>query len=311
MQPVRTDPRRGVRPAGEHERVGVLDEWSQECPALVGQGRGGVATDVAPPDDLRAGVAELLHHARGLRIVEKDDVARAHHRHQVVDVRPQRLGEEGVLGIAQGTAVTRLPVQHVVHPLGDDEEGRGTRQHPPLGVDADTARVRQQGLQHLGHTTAVSGGVDVPHDAALEELARLRRRGVEQVAAVVGEQRAEPLHVHRGDADLFHEFTVPSFGAVRSPQAGITRRRSGVDDQGDDHGAASERPLRPPTDVAGQHLLELVGVADPFRRGPGRGSSRSPGWHRRRRRPRARIHAPGSRAARRDDPCRRRRWPAP
>ena len=198
LQLLGRDPLRGVHTPGEDERVGVLDQRSQEGPALVGQRRGGVATDVAPPDHLRAGVAELRHHSRGLRIVQHDDVAWTHHRHQVVDVRAQRLGEKGMLGVAQGAAVTRLPVQHVVHPLGDDEEVRGTRQHPPSGVDADPACVRKHGLQHLRHATAMSGGVDVPDDLAVEELTRLRRHGVEQVVALVGQQRGEAVRCRAG-----------------------------------------------------------------------------------------------------------------
>ena len=42
------------------------------------------------------------------------------------------------------------------------------------------------------------------------------------------------------------------------------RTSSGVDDYGDDQGGAAELLVRPPSDVAGQQLFELMGVADPF-----------------------------------------------
>ena len=46
------------------------------------------------------------------------------------------------------------------------------RDHHPARVDPGAARVCEQRLEHLGHSPAAGGGVDVPHDAAREQLPR-------------------------------------------------------------------------------------------------------------------------------------------
>ena len=80
------------------------------------------------PDDGHALLDQRPDHARGLGIVQEDDVARAYALRQQVGVLGGDALVDGALGVAQRPAVARVAVQAIVQALGDAEE---------LGVAAD------------------------------------------------------------------------------------------------------------------------------------------------------------------------------
>ena len=86
--------------------------------------------------------------------------------------------------------------------LGDLEEVGIAPDHEPADVEAGSAAVGEQRLQHLGNAAAGRGGVDVQHrPASQERLGRLGDRLVTS-GAVRTDQGLEPGRIERLNVDL-------------------------------------------------------------------------------------------------------------
>jgi hypothetical protein len=88
---------------------------------------------------------------------------------------PQSLLVNLVCAFIERHDISQRPVQRVVDPLGHVKEVWVPRDHQPAGVDADAARVAQQGGQHLGHAAAHRRRVDVPEHSFREAIPGLVR----------------------------------------------------------------------------------------------------------------------------------------
>ena len=102
------------------------------------------------------------------RVVDDDDVTGPDLGADRRDVRRGRPFIDDTLGRAEVSAVSRGPVETVVDALRDGEELWFPCDDEPLGVDADTPHVAEEGGQHLGHTAPRCGRVDV-HDLPVAE----------------------------------------------------------------------------------------------------------------------------------------------
>ncbi len=108
--------------------------------------------------------------------MEIDDVAGLDQLCERLGVLAADLEVLGVLGLAQGRPDAVGAVQAVVDALGDPEELGVAADDHPAHVGAGSARVGEQRVQQLGDTAADLGRVEVPDDAAVEQLARIGDR---------------------------------------------------------------------------------------------------------------------------------------
>ena len=173
------------------------DVREQECARGAGEIAVAVGADVQPPHDRHAGAREARRHPGRLGVVEDHRVIRPQPRQQRLGAGRRDGLVVGVLVRAERPAVAGGAVEPVVQALRDGEEGGIAVQDAPAGVDAGPAGVREQRTQHLGHASAMGGGVDAPDRAAGEQpvgaLAHREQRRiagrVEHVAEALGGQR--------------------------------------------------------------------------------------------------------------------------
>ena len=144
------------------------------------------------PDDVSGNRPQRLRQPGRLGIVQVDDVP-------VGELRDQLLGAggEGSLvdrpfRLAELAAVAVDAVEAVVDPLGDPKEAAVPTDRDPARVHPGSARVGEEGLQHLGHAAATGGRVDVPDHASREDPAGLAHRPLDP-GEVVSEQSPETL----------------------------------------------------------------------------------------------------------------------
>jgi hypothetical protein len=112
---------------------------------------------VTAPHDARAGPAQRLHEARGLRVVDKDEVVG---RNQFEEFSSVPLGRRDVgrfVCSRETLVVSGGPVEHVVHPLRDLEERRIPIDDQPTHVDAGGAAIGDERGEKLGHATPTGG----------------------------------------------------------------------------------------------------------------------------------------------------------
>jgi hypothetical protein len=137
--------------------------------------------------------------------VHDRDVVGLHEPQQVVRVR---VGHALVGLLLRRPEVTTVPfgsVQVVVDALRDAEEIGLPRDDEPPGVDAHPTGVREQRPEHLGDAAPTGGGIDVPHDAALEHVLRPSRRRLEGLVRVGRQHLAETFGRQDADIDLVDE----------------------------------------------------------------------------------------------------------
>src|SRR5688572_21571809 len=102
------------------EDVGIRlhDEWPQEFPAAPDVVSAALGADMAAPDDDRAARFQRRDEARGLGVVQDDNVFAPNPGGQLSRVAL----DGGAIGLlfrgAQSAAVAAIPVQEVVQPLG-------------------------------------------------------------------------------------------------------------------------------------------------------------------------------------------------
>ena len=92
-------------------------------------------------------------------------------------------------------------------------------QHQPSVLDPRPLAVGEQGLQHLGHPTTVSGGVHVPHHPVPEGRPGPLGRGNESLRPIGREDHGELLEIDGPDVDLLHESHGAVFARAAPPRA--------------------------------------------------------------------------------------------
>ena len=225
---------RAVGPGGsegaprEYERVDLLEVRAQERPGALGPLVGLVGSDVAAPDELRAGARHRGGETGRLRVVDQDDVVRTHEREQLVRIAAQSLLVVAPLRVAKGAAIPGRAVEPVVNALRDLEEAGVALDHEPADVEPRAASVGQQRLQHLGDAAARGGRVDVEDRSASHR--RLGRLGNPLVASdpLGPDQRLQPGCIERLDFDFLEPEVLPDSHGLSSsgrPTRGIRASR--------------------------------------------------------------------------------------
>jgi hypothetical protein len=133
--------------------------------------------------------------------VDVDDVALPNEADQLVGGLEQARLIQLVLGAPQRPSIAFGVVQAVVDSLGESEELRVPGNRQPAKVDAGSAAVCEQGVEHLGDAAAARRRVDVPHHPAAEHLLGGRRRLLD-LSVGPAQQRPEPLRRNRPYRDL-------------------------------------------------------------------------------------------------------------
>src|SRR5918994_140591 len=187
--------------AGEDTGIGLLDIAAQKRPALASQIAGVINADVAAPDDLDLSGDDMGDQTGRLWVVDVDDVPLLNEPRELVRRLEHRLLIDPPLRGSEGAAVAGGIMQSVMEPVGDPEELRVPGDRQPAEVDAGTAAVREQRMEHLGHAAAARGRVDVPHHPAAEHLLGGRRRLLD-LGIGLAQQRPEPLRRNRPDRNL-------------------------------------------------------------------------------------------------------------
>ena len=190
--------RREGGPRGD-DRIGVGQVGTQEIPGTLAPFVGTVEADVAAPNDPRTGVLGSRDEARGLRVVDDDDVIRAHEARSSSALAPRIVLVVPSLRRHRGRRRRPASRKAVVDPLRDCEERGIALDHQPARVDARAAGVGEQRLQHLGDAAAARGRVDVQHRATGKRLARSCRGLLEPRHPLRADQRLEPRGVDRMD----------------------------------------------------------------------------------------------------------------
>ena len=151
--------RRDVLGHVEHRQVVGLEHRQQEVEHLrVGRGE----VDVAAPDPLRPVLGRVHPEGGRLRVVDDHEVVvvrEAAHVHEVVPL------EHRLVGVAQRA---RVPLERVVHLLGDVEELVAAEHDLPVGLQAGVVHQGDEAVEDLRDAPAEAGGVDVQHPLALE-----------------------------------------------------------------------------------------------------------------------------------------------
>jgi hypothetical protein len=190
---------------------GAPREDAARCPADVGKQEvpgsarvvvGRVHADVTAPDHAVPGVGQRGDEPGRLGVVEDDDVALAELPHQLVGVAGENLFVMAAVVVVETFAVAGSAVEPVVDALGDHEEPFVAADHQPAGVDTGSARVGQQGGEHLRHPAALGRGVDVPDGPALEHPAGLVDGRLQRRHLLVAENGGEALRIDGTDLDL-------------------------------------------------------------------------------------------------------------
>jgi len=199
-----------VRAPGEDHRIGPGHVGGEECPGGVGEFVALVGTDVAAPDDGAPGLDQVGDQTCRLRIVQEGDVVLARLSEHAGSVFLADPFEWGALGEAEPTAVADLAVHVVVEALGQREEVRRAGDRQPAHVDADAARQADPGPEHLRHSPARGGGVDVPYLAAVEQLGGASQAGFEALARLLVDHAEQPLQRERRDVYLARGHGFPA-----------------------------------------------------------------------------------------------------
>jgi hypothetical protein len=187
-----------------------------------------IESDVAAPDDVRAGVQQDLGETDRLRIVQQHDVAGPHQRREIRPVVTHGRLVDLPGPLVERRAVAGGSVQRVMDPLGHPVEVRIALDHDPACVDADAARVGEKRGQHLGHATAHGGRVDVPKDALRQPIPGSESDLHGGVHLLLGHQRAELLERADADADFFemgHGFSFAWPECLAARQDGLWDHR--------------------------------------------------------------------------------------
>jgi len=111
----------------------------------------------------------------------------------------------GALGGFERPAVTRCPVEMVVHALRDREEARIAVDDEPSRVDPDPARICEERPEHLGDPAARRGRVDVEDGPTGQRVACSPSGLVEPLRAFRSDERRQSLGGQRLDL-YFLEF---------------------------------------------------------------------------------------------------------
>ena len=103
---------------------------------------------------------------------------------------------------AEVPAVTRGPVEMIVYPFGDLEEGGVSVDNGPPGVDARAFRVGEQRLQELGNAATRRRRVHVHHSRAAESIPSAVGNALESLGALRTQQVCEPHERDRVNVNL-------------------------------------------------------------------------------------------------------------
>ena len=176
-----------------------LDVGAEERPGTLRPLIRPVEPDVTSPDDTGSELDERWDETRRLRVVDEHDVAASNdaaqplgiHRRDPVVVRP--------LGGTEGATVTRRAVEAVVDALRDREELGITRDHDPIHLDPEPARIPEQGRQHFRNPSALRGRVNAHDASAADTLPKLGGRRKKRRQALLANDRLQPARVERHD----------------------------------------------------------------------------------------------------------------
>ena len=113
-----------------------------------------VVTHVAPPHDVSAALDQRGDEPSGLRVVDDDDVTRPNLSADPRDVRGSRPLVDSPLAQTKISPVPGRTVEAVVNTLRNGKELWFSYDDEPVGLDADTAHIADQGGQHLGDTAS-------------------------------------------------------------------------------------------------------------------------------------------------------------
>jgi hypothetical protein len=157
---------------------------------------------VATPDNPCTRAFGRRDERRRLRVVDDDHVSRTDVGKQPLGVVVQDVLEVPSFGRTELAAVSGRPVEPVVDPFRDREEGRIPFDHEPPGIDARAACVGEKRLQHLRHTASGPGRVDVQYRPAGERRPRQVSRPLESRHPLGADQRREPGRIDGPHVDL-------------------------------------------------------------------------------------------------------------